>query len=258
MYKTCRVASQEAVTKGIFRMVIEAPDMARESLPGQFVMIKAWEGTDPFLMRPISLNSVDPDAGTLTLLYKVVGKGTELMSERKAGDEVILLGPLGNSFRVIEGAGRVALIGRGIGIAPMRCLTETYRKQGTEVYCYLSGRSEETLYDRDKMEAAGAVVRTSIKADEKVTDFLEADIASGLKFDGAFVCGSKRLASAAKAMHREHGFPAWVSLEEHMACGVGACKACVCKAKDPATGEEHYARVCKNGPVFDVDDLEWL
>ena len=108
------------------------------------------------------------------------------------------------------------------------------------------------------MEAAGAVVRTSIKADEKVTDFLEADIASGLKFDGAFVCGSKRLASAAKAMHREHGFPAWVSLEEHMACGVGACKACVCKAKDPATGEEHYARVCKNGPVFDVDDLEWL
>ena len=258
MYQECRLVSMETVREGIFRMVIDAPEMAAECAPGQFVMIKAREDADPFLMRPISLNSVDKEAGTITLLVKIAGRGTELMSRHEAGDTVTVLGPLGKGFPVIPEAGRVALIGRGIGIAPMRYLTEEYRRQGTEVWCYLSGRSEDTLYDKDYMEAAGAVVRTSIKADEKVTSQFEADIDAGLKFDAAFVCGSKRLASDAKALHAKHGFPAYLSLEEHMACGVGACKACVCKAKDPATGEEHYARVCKNGPVFDVDDLNWI
>ena len=254
MYKKCKVIFQTEITEGVFVMTLDVGGMAEESLPGQFVMIKGWEGMEPFLMRPISINSVDRERGTMTILYNVKGRGTKLMSELKEGDTANVLGLLGQPFPVIKGARRVALIGRGIGIAPLLLLAQDYARQGTELYVYLSGKKEEYLFNKDVYEALGATVRTTTDANVNITDAFKEDCAS-VPFDAAYSCGSNRLARDMQEMHREYNFPAYISLEEHMACGVGACKGCVCNAKNLATGEDYYARVCKDGPVFNVDEV---
>ncbi|MBO4234878.1 MAG: hypothetical protein J5928_00335 [Firmicutes bacterium] len=247
-------------------------------------------------MRPISINSVDRERGTMTILYNVKGRGTELMSKLKEGDSAKVLGPLGQPFSVIEGAKRVALIGRGIGIAPLLLLAQDYVAQGTELYVYLSAKKEDYLFNKDSFEALGATVRTTTDANVNITDEFKKDCATfaasnaagavgtestaddgtesiaddGAEsaadgdvegvvakppFDAAYSCGSNRLARDMQEMHKKYGFPAYISLEEHMACGVGACKGCVVSAKNTATGESYYARVCKDGPVFNVDEV---
>ena len=129
---------------------------------------------------------------------------------------------------------------------------EQLRAQGTEVYAYLSAKSEDDLFHQELFRTLGAVVRTTTAPNERITDAFAADAAQ-LPFDAAYSCGSNRLAAHMKQLHAQHGFPAYVSLEEHMACGIGACKGCVCTAHDKDSGEASYVRVCKSGPVFDVD-----
>ena len=260
MYKNCKVIFQTEISSGVFVMTLDVGGMAEESLPGQFIMIKGWEGMEPFLMRPISINSVDRERGTMTILYNVKGRGTKLLSQLQEGDSANVLGPLGQPFPVIKDARRVALIGRGIGIAPLLLLAQDYAKQGTELYVYLSAKKEEFLFNKDVFESLGAMVRTTTDANVNITDAFKEDCAAlgageAPPFDAAYSCGSNRLARDMQEMHKEYDFPAYISLEEHMACGVGACKGCVCNAKNLATGEDYYARVCKDGPVFNVDEV---
>lgn len=252
MYQSLCVKSQTEICEGVFCLVVDAPEMAAEAQPGQFAMLKAWQDNDPFLMRPISLNAISRNDGTLTFLYKIVGKGTRLISMLKPGDSITVLGPLGHGYPMEKDYKRIAVIGRGIGIAPLRPLIEQYRAQGTEVYAYLSAKNEDFLFDKALFEQLGAVVRSTVKRDENVTDFFAEDCKT-LRFDAAYSCGSKRLAGDMKNLHTQYDFPAYVSLEEHMACGVGACKGCICTEYEKETGEQHYARVCKSGPVFDVE-----
>lgn len=252
MYNTVSVRSQDIVVPGVMTLTVLAPEMAAASAPGQFYMLKSWREQDPFLMRPISIDHIDVQAGTLTFLYKVVGRGTELLSHLRGGDTLELLGPLGKGFPIDGSCRRAAVIGRGIGIAPLRPLVEQLRTQGTEVYAYLSAKSEDDLFHQELFRTLGAVVRTTTAPNERITDAFAADAAQ-LPFDAAYSCGSNRLAAHMKQLHAQHGFPAYVSLEEHMACGVGACKGCICTAHDKDSGEASYVRVCKSGPVFDVD-----
>lgn len=254
MYQQCPVLRQSQVSPGVYELELNVGEMAALSQPGQFVMIKSWEGNDPFFLRPISINSVDRAAGSMTLLYKVKGRGTVHMSHLKPGDTATVLGPLGKGFPVDSGARRVALIGRGIGIAPLLQLARDYAAQGTELCVYLSARQDSELHNKSAFEALGAVVRTTSNPQELITDRMAEDC-SEHPFDAAYSCGSNRLGQAMQQLHKTYGFPAWISLERHMACGVGACKGCVCENKDPKTGEPYYARVCKDGPVFDVDEV---
>lgn len=253
MYETTRVLENAKVCEGVYSMVLQTSGIAAACAPGQFVMLKAWRGNDPFLMRPFSINTADAAAGTITVLYKVVGTGTKRMAEVRKGDaSVQILGPLGNGFPVNPVAHRVAVVGRGIGIAPMRFLVETYRRQGTEVYAYLSAKKNDFLFDKELFQQLGSVVRTTTDSMIHVTSFLEED-AEHMTFDAAYSCGSNRLALDLKRLHEAKRIPVYVSLEEHMACGIGACKGCVHVAYDPQTGAESYVRVCKDGPVFPVE-----
>lgn len=256
MYQRVRIIENKPSAAGAeaYRMELAAGDMARASQPGQFVMLKAWEGQEPFLMRPFSIHTADREAGKLTLLYKLVGAGTERMAALGAGDEVTVLGPLGHGFPLEAGRGPIALVGRGIGAAPLLYLAEEARRQGMEVYAYLSAKDEAHLYGREAMEAAGCRVRISCEAGGLVTDFFEQDLARAA-FGAAYICGSKRLARAVRGLQKAHGFAAYVSLEEHMACGVGACKGCVCTVHEE-NGAQSYAPVCKSGPVFPLERIE--
>lgn len=251
-YKNCKIISHESISPGNFVMTLDAGNLATSASPGQFLMIKSWDGSEPFLMRPISINDADREKGTLTLLYTVKGKGTKLLSLLKPDDEVQILGPVGNPFPLFAQAKRVALIGRGIGIAPLLLLAKDYRAMGTDVYVYLSGKNMDSLYNLEEFQNLGATVRFTVAPDEVITDVMAEDCKEA-PFDAAYSCGSNRLARGMKTLHEEYDFPAFVSLEQHMACGIGACKGCVCKATEPTTGETSYPRVCKEGPVFPVD-----
>ena len=253
MYQTVKVVENQAVTPGYFRLVLRAEEMAAASQPGQFVMLKCWRGSDPFLMRPISINYADPQAGTMTFLCKIVGAGTRLLAELRPGDEVQVLGPLGHGFPLPEAPRRVAVIGRGIGIAPLRLLARRAMDRGAEVYAYLSGKTEEQIFDRAELAAMGAVVRSTCDSAVNVTAFFAEDLKT-LPFDAAYSCGSRRLMREMHELHLRYGFASYVSLEEHMACGIGACKGCVCRTHDE-NGSERYETVCQCGPVFPTERI---
>lgn len=251
MYQKLRIKENTKVIDGVMSMTTEAPEMTAATKPGQFYMLKGWDGTVPFLMRPISVNSVNKEMGTLTFLYKIVGEGTAIIARLKSGEYINALGPQGNGFEIPNGCKRIAVIGRGIGIAPLRFLVESCLQRGIEVYAYLSAKREDEIFHREYFKEIGAVVRTTTDPNKKVTDFFEEDC-ENFKFDAAYSCGSKRLGGHMKELHEKYGFPAYISLEEHMGCGIGACKGCVCTVRDEK-GDEEYSLVCKCGPVYPVN-----
>jgi len=253
VYQKMTVLSNDLVVPGYYRMVLNAGNAAKESEAGQFVMMKSWTGVEPFLMRPISINSADKENGTMTFLYKVVGKGTELLSQAAAGSDVQVLGPVGHGFPLKPEMKRIAIIGRGIGIAPILYLAEEAVRRGMEVYAYLSAKTDDQLFCKKEMEAIGVKVRTSTSADCMVTDLLAEDLKT-LKFDAGFSCGSKRLMGQLHRYGKEYGFETYVSLEERMGCGIGACKGCIVATHD-ADGKQIYETVCQCGPVFPTERI---
>ena len=253
MYISAKSMTNRIVTPGFGRIDLAVPEVAAAAEPGQFVMIKYWKGAQPFFMRPFSLNSVDREAGTLSILYKIVGTGTELLAQVPDGTDVEVLGPLGHGFPIPEGAKRIAVIGRGVGAAPMRFLAEEARRRGIEVHSYISAGKEEHLFDRATYEAAGCSFTGCTDSSRNVTEFFAADLEK-MSFDAAYTCGSRRLMRDVKDLSARYGFAGYVSLEAHMACGIGACKGCVVPAHDE-NGNEYYVRVCKDGPVFPVERI---
>ena len=250
MLVSAKALSNRIITPGFGRIVLDAPEIAESARPGQFVMLRYWRGIDPFFMRPFSINTVDRAGGTLGILYKVVGQGTEILAGLQAGAEVEVLGPRGHGFPLEDGMTRIAVIGRGVGAAPMRFLAEKARSMGIGVRAYISANSEEHLFDKAAYEAVGCTFTGSTDGNVNVTDFFAEDLKK-MKFDAAYVCGSKRLMRAVAELSDQYGFSGYVSLEAHMACGIGACKGCTVPVKT-SDGSEAYARVCKEGPVFPV------
>ena len=250
MLVSAKALANRIITPGFGRIVLDAPQIAEQARPGQFVMLKYWRGLDPFFMRPFSINTVDRAGGTLGILYKVVGGGTEILAGLQPGADVEVLGPRGNGFPLDDGMTRIAVIGRGVGAAPMRFLAEKARSMGIGVRAYISANKEEHLFDKAAYEAVGCTFTGCTDSSTNVTSFFAEDL-KNMKFDAAYVCGSKRLMRDVADLMDQYGFAGYVSLEAHMACGIGACKGCTVpvKTKD---GSEAYARVCKEGPVFPV------
>lgn len=249
-YITAKALENRIIAPGFGRLLLSAPLIAEQAGPGQFIMMKYWQGTVPFLMRPFSLNSVDPEAGTLSILYKIVGEGTKLLADLPLGSDVEVLGPLGTGFPLTESMKRIAVIGRGVGAAPMRFLAERARQYGIEVHAYISANSEEHLFDKAAYLSAGCSFTGCTDGSINVTSYFAEDLQQ-MKFDAAYVCGSKRLMRDVSALMDQYGFEGYVSLEAHMACGIGACKGCTVPVHTE-DGAEVYARVCKEGPVFPV------
>lgn len=225
--------------------------------PGQFVMLRSWETDDPLLPRPFSVYRIH-DGDGFEVLYKQVGKGTELMTHLKAGDEVHVLGPLGNGFPLAPDTKRIALVARGIGAAPLMALGEEASRRGVEVWSYLSACHQDLLPGQDDFKDISA--RLSMLTDDMprakgrlVTDDLAKD-ASREMFDAVYVCGSRRLTRAVAGMEERLGFQGFVTLEAHMACGVGACKGCV-RVVRADLGRPVYKCVCKDGPVFPIREV---
>lgn len=249
----CRVASQEEIAAGIYSMWLETPSIAAQARPGQFVSLYCQDGSR-LLPRPISLCEIDGKNGRLRLVYRVAGKGTAEFSGLKAGDQISVLGPLGNGFPLEEAAGKtVFLMGGGIGIPPM---LETAKQLRAEKQLILGYRDDCFLLE--EFEKAGTVY-TATEDGSRGTrgNVLDAVREQELSAEVIFACGPTPMLRAVKQYAAVRGIPCWISMEEKMACGIGACLACVCQSREvDGHSHVHNKRICKDGPVFEASEVE--
>lgn len=248
------VLTNQEVAPGYYWLQLKSPDIAAAAGPGQFVHIKVSRTDFPLLRRPMSIGRVDRKRGTLDILYKVVGQGTQLMSKFVPGDSMNLLGPVGNEFSFQPGVQRVAVLGRGIGTAPLIFWAVEARRRGIEVWAFMSGRTGEMIFGREDLEPlgvhfyGGADDGSGVGADGLLELCREICVTQGVQ--QIATCGSKRMNRLVAALEREHGICAEVSLEAQMGCAMGACRGCVCSVRDDESGALSYALVCQDGPVF--------
>ena len=242
--ETAVVYSQEELAPGIFSMWI-VTDIADEARPGQFISVYSQDGSR-LLPRPISICEADPDEGRLRIVYRIAGKGTDEFSKYVSGDPIDIMGPLGNGFPQ-EGE-NVFLIGGGIGVPPM---LEMAKQLNCEKQIIL-GYRDENLFLRDEFEAYGEVfVATEDGSVGTKGNVLDAIREHNLTADVIYACGPTPMLRAIKEYAAEKGIKCYISLEEKMACGIGACLACVCKTKEKdAHSNVNNKRICKDGPVF--------
>lgn len=247
-----KIVQAEKLADGVFSMRILAPEIAVQAVPGQFISLYC-EDSDKLLPRPISLCEVDKDRGTLRIVYRVVGAGTKEFSEKKEEESIRILGPLGNGFPLENK--KAILIGGGIGIPPMVQLAKELPGQVTAVVGY---RDSQTFLLRElEMAAERVVIATedgSLGIKGNVIDAIKEEQVTG---EVIYSCGPMPMLRGVKAWGLEENIPAWLSLEEKMACGIGACLACVCQSTETDSHSNvHNKRVCNDGPVFLSTEIE--
>ncbi len=244
------ITEQSRLAEGIFSMWLQSKEITAAAHPGQFVSLYSRDGSR-LLPRPISICELDKSRGLLRLVYRVAGKGTEEFSELAAGDRIELMGPLGQGFTA-EGS-KALLIGGGIGIPPMLELAKQLTCSREIVLGY-----RDTVFLDKEFEAYGRVyLSTEDGSAGTKGNVLDAIRAHQLRADIIYACGPTPMLRGIKEYAKEHGIRAQLSLEERMACGIGACLACICKTKDT----DHHSqvqnrRICKEGPVFWSDEVE--
>lgn len=238
------ILDQSKIAEGIYSMWLKAPQIAELARPGQFIVLYS-DDKSRMLPRPISLCEIDKNEGRLHIVYRVAGAGTKEFSEKKQGETIEIMGPAGNGFDRKEG--RVVVMGGGIGIPPMLGLAESFSGEVTAVLGY---RSEQFL--REEFEKTAEVyVATEDGSDGIKGNVLDVMKQENIPADIIYACGPTPMLRAIKEYAEERDIECYLSLEEKMACGIGACLACVCGSKDK---DEHSQvnnkRVCKEGPVF--------
>lgn len=244
------VQSQTKLASDIYSLILEVPEIAKEAKAGQFVSVYSKDGSR-LLPRPISLCEVDKTNGTIRLVYRTVGKGTNEFSKLLSGDTVEVMGPLGNGFTLKDK--KAILIGGGIGIPPMLQLA---KELDCEKSIVLGFRDETFLLD--DLEQYGKVYIASEDGQTGVKgNVLDAIKEYGIEGAVIYACGPTPMLRALKEYAISNDIEAQLSLEEKMACGIGACLACVCKSKEV----DHHTnvnnkRICKDGPVFDAREVE--
>lgn len=226
------VIRNEAVGKDFYLLKVSGCYHAKM---GQFCMLRAW-GEYPVLSRPISI--FDCDAESISFLYKVVGQGTELLAQLKPGDSIDIQGPYGNGFPDVRG--KIALVGGGIGVAPLYYTAKKLKEQGNSVDLYL-GFQEEVLLEETYTEVCDRLV---IDVGGYITDAVNPDA-----YDFIMTCGPRVMMEVLAAKTKGTRAQLYVSLENRMGCGVGACLVCSCKTKD---GNK---KVCKDGPIFKAEEV---
>lgn len=253
---TGQVLSQRALAENIFDLKIQT-DLADEAGAGQFVGVYP-KDKSTLLPRPISICEVNREEKNLRLVYRIAGKGTKEFSSYQEGDEVEILGVLGNGYDLTRAAGkRTVLLGGGIGIPPMLETARELHEQGEKVTVILGYRDAQ-LFLKDEFEAyADVLVATEDGSVGTKGNVLDAMREHQVEAEVIMACGPMPMLRAIKAYAEEKSCDAYISLEERMACGVGACLGCVCKTtKKDAHSHVNNARICTDGPVFDAREVE--
>ena len=247
------VLANDRVTQGVGLLVLESPRVARAVRPGQFVHLRISTGTDFVLRRPFSIHRVEDDR--LHILYQVLGRGTRALAEKRSGEEMDLIGPLGHGWHIPDGAAHALLVAGGLGAAPMGMLAEELSAAGVAVTVAQGAPCADRLVGRGVFDATARRVETATDdGSEGQRGFVTALVESLLVSDRpdiVYVCGPEAMARIVSAQAAEAGVPCQVSLERLMACGIGACLSCV------VTTLDGQRRACVDGPVFDAERVVW-
>ena len=254
----CELLKKEMLIDGIYKFSVKSPEIANSARAGQFLEIKVSETGEPFLRRPISIYNIDKENGIVEFIFQVKGRGTEILAERKIGDLIDIMGPLGFGGFKVQEYNNVAIIGGGIGTYPLYELVKELKGKAN-LNVYLGFRDKSLVTCEKEFEEIGLnklVVTTddgSYKEKGYAIDFMKKDIEEN-KVDKIFACGPLPMLKAVRAYAIENNIPCQISLEERMGCGIGACLGCAVKV---ISGEEpRYGHVCKEGPVFNAADVE--
>ena len=261
-----KIIENKKVAEQFYKMRVESSYLAKNSKPGQFVEIKCSDNNDPLLRRPLGVHKILKNG--IEILYEVVGKGTELLSKKKAGGSLDIIGPLGNGFNLsaIRYPLNAILIAGGIGVAPLVALAESlafsveriaYRKK-TKIYVLMGGKSKSHILCESDFKKIGCEVFVSTEDGSKgkkglISEVLK-DLLSAKRYPlnaTIYACGPVGMLKTVAKLAAERRIQCQVSLEERMACGVGVCLGC------PVETVSGYKMVCKDGPVFDAKEIIW-
>ena len=273
----CPISKNQVIAPGYFLMEIESPEIAGEAEPGQFVMIKTRDGLEPLLRRPLSLHRIS--STSIELLYQVIGKGTRSLSRTRPGEFLDLLGPLGKPFPLPKSnSGSTLLVAGGMGIAPILALAEKIAKRSKvlpaprlrqagkgqrsraplKIHLLYGAKNKANLVRINDFQKLGVEVKTVTEdgsAGRKglATDLLQKFLGpSSGQISAVYACGPRPMLKSVARIMKNKKIPLYLSLEEMMACGMGACLGCSVRAQ---AAEIKYLRVCQDGPVFLAEDI---
>jgi dihydroorotate dehydrogenase electron transfer subunit len=252
----CSIVRQQALTWDIYRLTVACEGIADSAIPGQFVHIRIIEGIDPLLRRPFSIHDVDRKQGTFDVLYRVVGRGTGLLSQTVSGS-IDLMGPLGNGFE-LSAKGQVPVVAGGMGAAPIFFLLHEFIEKDSHPVLFWGVKHSREFFGLDELRNRGVELHLAsedgLVGDKGlITHNLSAWLAGHPEaFDQpGYLCGPKPLLAAVNGLLKSS--LSWqVSVEENMACGVGVCAGCAVKIRSGG-----YRMACSDGPVFRLGEVDW-
>lgn len=244
--RQCKLLAARELSPGIFDFTVSCPELAALAVPGQFAQILVPGHT---LRRPISICSIGRE--TLRFVFQVRGEGTEKLSRYRPGDDIDILAPLGKGFP-IDPNKRTLLVGGGIGVPPLLGVAEAL---GGNAVAVLGFRNRDLVILEEDFKNTGAKVLIATDDGSYGYHGLVTDLAAGEDFQVLMACGPGPMLRGAGALAGERGVPGYLSLEQRMACGVGACLGCAVALTD-GEGREYFGHVCKDGPVFPMDRLK--
>ena len=240
------VVKQQEIANHIFELTVQGDLTNEMAAPGQFVHVRVADSFEPLLRRPISVAAIDKANLQFTMIYRAEGRGTSLLAEKKPGDELDVLGPLGNGFPVAEAKKKAYLIGGGIGVPPLYELAKELNERGIETVHILGFESKGAIFYEEKFRELGDTHIATVDGSHGTQGFVTHILNELPKdFDTYYSCGPTAMLEAVQwAYPEKQGF---LSYEQRMGCGIGACFACVCRT---TKSETDYIKVCSDGPVF--------
>ena len=258
IHRCVKLVNKEKIKDNIYKFSVETEEMCKLAKPGQFLEIKVLKGVEPLLRRPISIYNVDTDKNWLEFIFQVKGKGTEILANVEVGQDIDIVGPIGNGVFDVKKYNNATIIGGGIGVFKQLKLAGT-----NCIDTYLGFRNKDFVTNEN--EFAGVSNNLIITTDDgsykekgfainKLREDIEAKEKNGEKLDIIFACGPLPMLKAVQGLALEKNIPCQLSLEERMACGLGVCLGCAVKLA--GTDELKYKHVCKDGPVFWANEVE--
>jgi dihydroorotate dehydrogenase electron transfer subunit len=253
-----RILHNKAIQKHYFRLIMKAPQIVNSAKPGQFVNIRLTDTFEALLRRPFSIHKVKGE--NIELLYEVVGQGTEILSQKKPGEYLDVIGPSGNGFALpLTPYPLPLIVAGGMGVAPLVFLANQLRAESSElrVIVLIGARTKKQILCEKEFKELGCDVRISTDDGSKgfkgkAVDLLKHLLsAKSQEPSTIYACGPRPMLKEIAVISKRYNLPAQISLEEHMACGIGACLGCAVNTKGG------YKRVCKEGPVFSGDEIIW-
>lgn len=253
------VLVNEQIARNVYLMSLSAPRIARACRPAQFVQIRTDAGQSPYLRRPFSALRTDPEAGSIDVVYDAIGEGTRRMADAAPGHRLDILGPLGRAF-VPPATGRLLLVAGGVGLVPLAFMAWFHRERRNDMVFLMGAASKDRMPEMDRVIPSDlcrwlATDDGSLGHTGPVTDLIREHVEQ----DGTrlLTCGPHAMMARVAEIAAELRLPCLASLENHMACGFGACVGCVVEYREADREDHRYRRVCIEGPVVDAHAIVW-